>query len=272
MKCFPAHSSRFPFMIRTNLTVTCAKGIAALMSIGVALPAQAENLDHVRQLLSTKQCTNCELTSAGLVLAQLSGANLAGANLAGANLSQANLAGANLTGANLAGASLSGANLAGAKLTSANLQGTDLTRSYLVGADLTGTQIESALIQGAIGLPTSAGNAEMFYQMAMEAGKHRQYEWAIENFNQVLVRKPDSAPAFVGRAMARLELGDEKGAIQDSEQASVLFERQGDAENAKSTRTLAQTLKNPPKTRASGGFGQTLINVVGGLLQMFLVR
>lgn len=253
-------------MIRTNLS------LAALMSIGVALPVQAENLDHVRQLLSTKQCANCELTSAGLVFAQLPGANLAGANLAGANLSQANLTGANLTGANLAGATLSGANLAGAKLTGANLQGTDLTRSYLVGADLTGTQIETALIQGTIGLPATAGNAEMFYQMAMEAGKRRQYERAIENFNQVLVRKPDSAPAFIGRAMARLELGDQKGAIQDSEQAAALFERQGDAANAKSAGTLAMTLKNPPKERSGSGFGQTLINVVGGLLQMFLVR
>lgn len=246
--------------------------LTALMSIAVALPAQAENLDHVRQLLSTKQCADCELSNAGLVFAQLSGANLSGANLAGANLSQANLSGANLTGANLAGATLSGANLAGAKLNHTNLQGTDLTRSYLVGADLTGTAIETALIQGAIGLPTSAGTAEMFYQMAMEAGKRRQYERAIEQFNQVLVRKPDSAPALIGRAMARLELGDQTGAIQDSEQASVLFERQGDAENAKSAGTLVQTLKNPPQARSGGGFGQTLINVVGGLLQLFLVR
>ncbi|MCU0552164.1 MAG: pentapeptide repeat-containing protein [Leptolyngbya sp. Prado105] len=177
-------------MTRTNLTLT------ALLSLGVVLPVQAENIDHVRQLLSTKQCANCELTSAGLVMAQLAGANLTGANLAGANLSQANLAGADLTGANLAGASLSGANLSGAKLTNANIQGADLTRSYLVGADLTGTQIEMAAIQGAVGLPTSAGSADLFYQMAMEAGKKRQYETAIANFNQALVRKPDFAPAF----------------------------------------------------------------------------
>lgn len=253
-------------MTRINLTV------AAILSIGVALPAQAENLDHVRQLLSTKQCAKCELTSSGLVQSQLSGANLAGANLAGANLSQANLAGADLSGANLAGASLSGANLAGAKLTNANIQGADLTRSYLVGADLTGTQVETAAIQGAIGLPTSAGNAEMFYQMAMEAGKRRQYEVAVANFNQALVRKPDSAPALIGRAIARLELGDQKGAIQDSEQAATLFERQGDAASAKSAGALAQGLKNPPKEQRGGGFGQTLINVVGGLLQMFLAR
>lgn len=267
MKCFPAHSSRFKPMIRTNLSVL------TLISLGVALPVHAENLDHVRQLLSTKQCVNCELSGAGLVFAQLPGANLSGANLVGANLSQANLTGADLSGANLTGATLSGANLTGAKLTGANLQGTDLTRSYVVGADFTGTQIETAMIQGAIGLPTTAGNAEMFYQMAMEAGKRRQYEQAIANFNQVLVRKPDSAPAFIGRAMARLELGDQKGAIQDSERAAALFEQQGDKDNAKSAVTLAQTLKNPPDARSrGGGFGQNLINIVGGLLQLFLTR
>jgi uncharacterized protein YjbI with pentapeptide repeats len=268
MKCFPDHPTRSLHMTRTHLTT-----IAAVFSLGIALPVQAENIDHVRQLLSTRQCANCELSSAGLVLAQLSGANLAGANLAGANLSQANLAGADLTNANLAGASLSGANLAGAKLTNANIQGADLTRSYLVGADLTGTQIETAAIHGAVGLPTSAGNAEMFYQMAMEAGKRRQYETAIANFNQALVRKPDSAPALIGRAMARLELGDQKGAIQDSEQAAALFDRQGDAANAKSAVALAQGLKNPPdQQRRGNNFGQSLINVVGGLLQMFLTR
>ncbi len=244
--------------------------LTALMSIGIALPVQAENLDHIRQLLSTKQCANCDLSNAGLVFAQLSGANLAGANLTGANLSQANLAGANLTGANLAGATFSGANLAGAKLAGTNLQGTDLTRSYLVGTDLSGTSIDHALIEGAIGLAPTAGTADMFYQMALEAGRRRQYERAIENFNQVLVRKPDSALALMGRALAQLELGDQKGAIQDSEQAAVLFEQQGDAVNAKSAMSLAQALKNPPKPQSTSSFGQTLVNVVGGLLR-FLV-
>lgn len=246
--------------------------IATLFTLSIAAPVHAENLEHVRQVLSTKRCQNCDLSNAGLVFAQLSGANLAGANLAGANLSQANLSGADLSGANLAGATLNGANLTGAKLSGANLQGTDLRRSYLVGVDLTGTSIETAALQGAIGLDTSVGDPEMFYSWAMEAGKRKQYELAIENFNQTLLRKPDHAPALLGRAMARLELGDQKGAIQDSEQASTLFAQQGDTENAKTTQELVKTLKEPPKQARGGGFGQSLINVVGGLLQMFLVR
>ncbi len=262
MKCFPVQ--------RFRLSITSVASV--VLTIGVALPAAAENLEHVRQLLSTKRCQNCDLSNAGLVFAQLSGANLAGANLAGANLSQANLSGANLTGANLSGAILNGANLTGAKLTGANLQLSDLRRSYLVGADLTQAQTDNAVLLGAIGLDSKIGDAETFYRWAMEAGQKRQYEAAIENFNQALLRKPDHAPSLLGRAMARLEIGDQKGAIQDSEQASALFTRQGDSESAKTTQALVTTLKTPEKPRSNGGFGQTLINVVGGLLQLFLVR
>ena len=252
------------------MTRSTLVSIVTFLTVSIAVPVHAENLDHVRQLLSTKQCPNCDLSNAGLALAQLQGANLAGANLAGANLSQANLTGANLTGANLAGASFNSANLANAKLTNANLQGTDLRRSYLAGADLTGAQLETAFLVGSIGLTPTVGDAEMFYAWAMEAGKRRQYETAIENFNQVLARKPDHAQALLGRGMARLELGDQRAAIQDYELAATLFERQGDATSAKSTKELVTALKNPPKQESGGGFGQAMINVLGGLLQMFL--
>jgi uncharacterized protein YjbI with pentapeptide repeats len=243
-----------------------------LVTIGFTLPAQAENLEHLRQLLSTKQCQTCDLSGAGLVFAQLKGANLNGANLAATNLSQANLVGANLSGANLSGASLNGANLSNANLSGANLSGADLRGAFLSGTDLTGTQLDSAALQGAIGLSTDAGNPDDFYRWAMEAGKQRNYERAIENFNQVLVRKPDHALAHFGRGMARLELGDQAGAIRDSEQASVLFAQQGSTADAETAKKLAETLKNPPKERKGVSFGQGLINVVGGLVQMFLVR
>lgn len=242
---------------------------ALLLTIGVANFASAENLDHTRQLLSTKKCQNCDLSSAGLVFAQLSGANLSQANLTAANLSQATLSGADLTGANLSGASLNGANLSRAKLTGADLTGADLRGAFLSEADLTGTRLDNAALQGAIGLPSTAGSADDFYRWAIEAGRQRNYEKAIENLDQALIRKPDYAMALFKRGIARLELGDKAGAIQDSEQASVLFAKQGNAADAETAQKLVQTLKNPPKER-SGTFGQTLLNVVGGLLQLFL--
>ncbi|KAM3097998.1 pentapeptide repeat-containing protein [Phormidesmis sp. 146-35] len=248
---------------------------ALLVTIGLTLPAKAENLEHTRQLLSTKQCQRCNLSGAGLTFAQLMGANLSQANLSGANLSQSNLAGVNLSGANLSGASLSGANLTGANLNGANLTGADLRGAFLSGADMTGAQIEGAALQGAIGLAPTLGNADDFYRWALEAAKQRNFGRAIENYNQTILRKPDHAMAYFGRGVARMELGDQAGAIQDSEQASTLFASQGNKTEAESAKKMAETLKNPPKEKrepSGGGFGQALISVVGGLLQLFLFR
>ncbi|MEG4801410.1 pentapeptide repeat-containing protein [Microcoleus sp. ARI1-B5] len=82
-----------------------------------------KNLDTVRQLLTTKQCQNCDLSGVNLSEADLHDANLTRANLTKANLKGANLLGANLTGANLKGANLFGANLAGTILKNADLSG-----------------------------------------------------------------------------------------------------------------------------------------------------
>ncbi|PSB21203.1 pentapeptide repeat-containing protein [Phormidesmis priestleyi ULC007] len=247
---------------------------AMLLTIGAAIPAQAENLDHVQQLIATKQCQSCDLSGAGLVLARLTGANLNQANLAGANLSQAVLSGANLSGANLAGASLYGADLSGAKLAGADLSGADLRGAFLSGADLTGVQMTNAALQGAIGLPPTVGDPEDFYRWALDATKQHNYEKAIAHFNQVIIRKSDHAMAYFGRAIARLELGDKDGAVQDSEFASTLFSQQGQKENAEAAQKLVQSIKNPPKERkeSNGGLGQSLISVVGGLLQLLLFR
>ena len=64
-----------------------------LSAIGPIAPAPAENIQHTQQLLATRQCPNCDLSGAGLVLANLTGANLKGADLSRANLSRANLSG-----------------------------------------------------------------------------------------------------------------------------------------------------------------------------------
>ncbi len=58
--------------------------IATILSaIGLSIPVRAENLEHIRQLLSTRECSQCELSGAGLVMSNLAGANLRGANLSG---------------------------------------------------------------------------------------------------------------------------------------------------------------------------------------------
>ncbi|MGH2412802.1 MAG: pentapeptide repeat-containing protein [Microcystaceae cyanobacterium] len=197
-----------------------------LTTASLATLAHAENLNHISQLLATKQCSQCDLSGAGLVLANLSGAKLSGANLAQANLSQANLSGADLSGADLTGASLHGANLSGANLSGANLNGTDLREAYLVNANLTGVRLDNAFVQSAIGIPNSAATPELFYGWGLGESKHGNFAAAIENYNKALSLDPTFAPAYLARGIANYRMGNHTGATGDAQIASQLFEAQ----------------------------------------------
>lgn len=245
-----------------------------LTTVPTPLPSYAENIDHTRQLLSTRQCPRCELTRAGLVFVDLPGANLVQANLVQANLSRANLQGADLRGANLVGVSFNGANLVGARLDGANLTGADLRGAYLQGASFQGAIVDGAYLQGAVGLPATVGKLEDFYRWAIEDERQKNYVSAAANFTQVIERKPDFAPAYVGRSAARLQGGDVKGAIADARQAETLFAAQGDVKNAEIATKLVMALEKPPEEqpKKGGGFGNFLVGLLGGALQLFLTR
>ncbi|XGV96907.1 MAG: pentapeptide repeat-containing protein [Leptolyngbya sp. BL-A-14] len=244
---------------------------AVLAALSLPLPARADNPAQTQQLLATRQCANCELSNAGLVYADLRGADLRGANLTQANLSRANLEGADLRGAVLIGASLSGANLTGAHMDGANLTATDLRYAYLTNATLQGATVERVMLQGTIGLPSSVGKPEEFYQWAMADAEQKNYASAVENFTQVLVRKSDFAPAYLGRGLARLQVSDRGGAIADLKQADKLFTAQGDTKTALSIQQSIKTLETPPEQPKSGnGFGIHLLSALATLLQFFL--
>lgn len=98
--------------------------IASLLT--VCASAQAENPDHVRQLLRTNNCPGCDLSEADLRELDLSGANLSNANLSNAKLNQSNLTRSNLSQATLQGADLSGVNFNGANLSQASLENAKL--------------------------------------------------------------------------------------------------------------------------------------------------
>jgi tetratricopeptide (TPR) repeat protein len=245
--------------------------VAVALTIGCATTAIAEDPAHVQQLLATKKCAGCDLTSAGLVLARLPGADLSNANLVGVNLSQANLAGANLAGANLTGGSLAGANLAGANLQGANLVGVDLRETYLAGADLTSAKLDNANIHAAIALPKTVGTADEFYRLAIAAGQQKRYELALQYFDQSLERKPDYAAALLGRGVARFQLGDAKTALLDIDRSASLFEQQGDKTNAESTKKVAQEIRKPIKEAKGGsGIGSALLGLAGTVLKLFV--
>lgn len=245
-------------------------GLSALHEALVPLRANAENLEQIQRLLSTKECQGCDLSGAGLVLADLAGAKLSGANLTRTNLSQANLTGADLSGANLTGASLSGANLGGANLSGANITGADLRDAFLTGAKLYGVDLKTAVIQGAIGIPQNAGTPEDFYAWAVAEAQRGDYAAAIAKYNQVLSVKPNFAPALFARGVALYKLGNEAGATQDAQIASVLFTAQGNTTGYQATQNFINSVKlaqSPPKTGGTS-LGNALVGVGSLLLQL----
>lgn len=111
---------------------------AILAPLWLTTPVKAENPEHVKQLLETKQCQGCDLSRA-----DLTNANLEGANLSGANLREAVLVGANLTNANLQEANLTCANLTNAKLINVNLDKANLMGVTGIERQLSGSPVLS---------------------------------------------------------------------------------------------------------------------------------
>ena len=252
-------------------TAVLVESTVLLTALGMALPAQADNAEQVQTLLSTKQCTRCELSNAGLVYADLRGANLQQANLSRANLSRANLQGANLSGASLMGASLAGANLTGANLDGANLTAADLRYATATNATFQGASLDHASLQGTIGLAVAVGTPEAFYRWAMTDSEQKNYALAVANFSQVLARQPDFAPAYLGRGMAKLQINDRVGAIVDLKQADKLFTAKGDIKTAQSIQESVKTLETPPaQPKAGNGFGSNLLSAFVTILQLLV--
>lgn len=243
-----------------------------LTTISLTTSVQAANFEHVRQLLATKECQNCNLTGAGLVLADLSGANLSGANLAGANLSRANLSGADLRGANLSGAGLFGVNLSGAKLSGANLAGADLRNSYLANAELNGVNLSSTSLQGAVGIPLQIATPEEFYALGVAEAQKGNQQQAIDYFNQAIAIKANFAGAYLARGVARYQILDRQGAFQDAQIAEKMFTEQNDHPGTLTAQAFIQELKTPQDTKVSAGkpnFLDFLGSLSSVLLQFF---
>lgn len=209
--------------------------------------AQAENLEHVQRLLSTRECPQCDLSNSGFVFANFSKANLQGADFSNANLSRANLSYADLTGANLTGATLFGANLTGAKLNGTNLFGADLRNAYLTNAQVQNINLSQANLQGVVDLPKEAGHANTFFTWAIAASDNRQYGKAVENYSQALRLDPELAPAYLGRGIALFKMGDRDSALTDAKQASTIFKLKGDEEGLKAATAFSTLLETPEK-------------------------
>lgn len=251
--------------------------LGLLAALGVALPARAENLEHVQRLLANRQCQQCDLHRAGLVFTNLSGVDVSRSDLSLANLNRANLQGANLQGANLQGAVLSYANLGGADLRGADLRGADLREAYLYGANLTGALLDGANLWRAIGLPENLVSVEQLYLWGLAEAQRGNFPDAIQYFNQSLSRQPDFSNAMLARGIARLQLGDETGAMEDGRQAQQMFLAQGNIPGQQLSerfvtgieQVLAAEERERRAQRRSNGVGN-VVSALGGLASLFL--
>jgi len=242
-----------------------------LASLGFAAPARAENIAHLNQLLATGQCPNCDLSNAGLIVANLRGADLRGADLRRANLSQADLSGADLRGANLAGATLHSANLSGANLMGADLTAADLRKAYLFQAYLWGARLDHALLQGSIGFIDPHATPQHFFALGVLEARYNNYVGAIEYYNQALQLDPQFAAAYLGRGIMRHSLTDIPGAVQDAEIARALFEQQGDAAGVKTAGEFiawVDRVQNPGD--GGSGLGIPLLQLLGSVGSLVL--
>ncbi|WPF87729.1 pentapeptide repeat-containing protein [Cyanobacterium aponinum AL20118] len=247
-----------------------------LMSLIATFPCQAENIEHLNQLLQTKQCENCDLAGAGLVMINLQGANLRGANLVGANLSRADLTGADLRGANLTNASFFGANLSGANLSGANAYNTDFRNSYVQGVIIEGLDLSMAHIQGTVGIPATAASAEQFYVWGLSEDKDGNYKAAADYYSQAINLNPELAQAYLGRAVIKSRYGQVSAAIKDAETAQGLFETQNNSEGYLLSSRFVQLVKARAEAEEKDGnqgspqFVQIVNSIAPMVLKLFL--
>ncbi|MEA5581830.1 pentapeptide repeat-containing protein [Nodularia harveyana UHCC-0300] len=243
-----------------------------LTTISLVTTAHAANFEHVRQLLATKECQNCDLSNAGLVMADLSGADLRGANLTNANLSRANLSGADLRGANLSRAGLFGVNLSQAKLTGANLIGADLRNTYLANTDFNDASLDGVNFQGAVGIPMQLATPEEFYALGVAEAQKGNQKQAINYFDQAIASQPEYAGAYLARGVARYQIFDRKGAFADAEIAEKMFTEQENEAGIQTAQAFMQELQTPYSSEVTTGKPKffDFVGSLGSVLLQFL--
>ncbi|WAL61629.1 pentapeptide repeat-containing protein [Thermocoleostomius sinensis] len=248
-----------------------------VITTGFVLPANAENHEHVQQLLQTRHCSSCDLSRVGLVYSNLADADLSQANLSQANLSRANLTGANLSGANLTGATLVHVNLSGADLTGADLRGADLRGAILTGANVAGARLDEVNLLGAVGLPREVATPEQLYRLGLAEVDRGHYRGAIDQFNQVLQLDPSFAHAYLARGIAWFQLGERSAALEDARQAEQLYLAQTNEDGYRIANQLSQGIvaiqevhEKQQEQMQGNGIGTSILNLLGVAASLFL--
>ncbi|MGF1496717.1 MAG: pentapeptide repeat-containing protein [Elainellaceae cyanobacterium] len=223
-----------------------------LALLTAALPARAENLEHLQQLLSTRSCQNCDLSGTSFVYTNLSRVDLTGADLSRANLNRTDLTNATLRRANLTNAVLFNANLTGADLSGADLRGADLREAYLMGANLEGALLEGAILRGAVGLPPTVFTAADLYRWGLAEAERGNHRGAIAYYTQSLERRPSVPEIYLSRSVAYYRAGSIQDAVEDANRAAGLYQQQGDTEEQAIAAQFAQGILDEQQALLEG--------------------
>ena len=82
-----------------------------------------------------------------------------------------------------------------------------------------------------------------FLRQAVQKAKQKNYRGAMEDLDWALEIDPLDAWAYVSRAEVKANFGDLQGAIEDSQQAAVVFTQQANHEMAEQMRQTVQTFQ-----------------------------
>jgi Flp pilus assembly protein TadD len=77
----------------------------------------------------------------------------------------------------------------------------------------------------------TAVSAEDFFKQGEVKAETGNYIEAMQDYNQALLLNPNDAKAYGNRGLARLQLGDQRGALEDFQTSARLFLNQGSLAN-----------------------------------------
>ena len=230
---------------------------------GINSTAIAADQQDLIQLLESRQCQACQLSSVDLTHADLRDADLQRARLQRANLSQARLDGADLNGSDLSFTSFQGASLRGADLRNSRLIGTDLRRADLTGAFLDQNALDQSHWNGAKGIKKGARSHAGLHNAGVEAALAGRWPMAEQLFNAAIEANPDEPLSWVARGLSRGEQGKDDLASRDLAYAGELFAKQGDAIKADQLKQASQRVydsTDEPDVANGNGVGSALLS------------
>ncbi|NEP76592.1 hypothetical protein, partial [Okeania sp. SIO2G5] len=100
----------------------------------------------------------------------------------------------------------------------------------LVGANLNSTVLDSALFQGAIGMPETVSSPQVLFNMGLDEAARGNFSAAYSHYSRVLELEPGTPEVYLARSVARYQVADVEGAIADARIAESLFQEKSNLE------------------------------------------